>query len=103
MTAEPSDLENRVTELEHQMRHVQPYRVGSVASGVNALHAETMERLGEHGERLDRIDLHLDRQDERLDAIDGRLDRHDQRFDGIDRRLDKQAELLQEILRRLPE
>jgi hypothetical protein len=83
--------------------------VGSVASGVNALHAETMERLAEHGERLGRIELDLERhgehlvqQGQRLNAIDQRLALHGELLGALVDQGGRHEELLQELLRRLP-
>jgi hypothetical protein len=95
MTADWAGLEARVSELEQQMRNVLPYKIDAVAFGVSVMHREVMEQLGEHGERLSRIELQLGEHGERLDSIDQRLDSQSQA-------LTDHGHMLAEILRRLP-
>lgn len=95
MTADYEALEARVADLEQQVRHILPPKIDAVSYGVSILHAEMRERLDDHGERLNRIELQLGQQGEQLGE-------HGARLDSIDSRLDRHGEMLAEILRRLP-
>lgn len=81
MAADYAALEARVADLEQQMRHILPAKVDAISYGVSVMHADMREQLGDHGERLGRIELQLGEHGETL-ADHGRM--------------------LAEILRRLP-
>jgi uncharacterized coiled-coil protein SlyX len=95
MTADYAALEARVADLEQQMRHILPAKVDAISYGVGVMHADMREQLGEHRERLARIELQLGQQGETL-ADHGRM------LADHGRALDDHGRMLVEILRRLP-
>jgi hypothetical protein len=77
MSADYAALEARVAELEQQIRHILPAKIGAVSCGISLVHEDVgylREQSDIHGAALERLEI--------------RFDRH--------------SDLLQEILRRLP-
>jgi hypothetical protein len=116
MAADYGALEARVTELEHQMRHVLPAKMDAMNFGISVLHddlralrEETHDALGRQETALGRQETALRRQETALGRQETALRRQEtalrRQETALGRqeiRLDRHGELLAEILRRLP-